>query len=48
MIRSLAAVALTLAVTGCPDDPKNPERLWLALRGSETMVQLVPAEPEPF
>lgn len=39
-----------LALAGCPDDPQNPNppRLWLALMGSETMVQLQPVEPLPY
>jgi hypothetical protein len=47
-------LALTLPALGliasCPSDPDpvNPERLYLALLINETMVQLVPEEPEPF
>ena len=40
-----------IALVGCssgPEDPPNPERLWLALDGSEIQVRLVPEEPDPF
>ncbi len=43
-----AACALAL-LAACPgDDGRNPDRLYLAPRGSETSVQLVDHEPEPF
>jgi hypothetical protein len=49
MIRaaSIASVALLAA---CPDNsPKgNPPILWLAPYMSETKVQLVGSEPEPY
>ena len=34
----------------CPDDAPatNPDKLWLALDGSEVQVKLVPVEPVPF
>ncbi len=39
----------TLLVAGCSDpSPSNPDKLWLALMGSERAVQLVPDEPDPF
>jgi len=37
-----------LAGTGCPNDPSNPNVLWLALDGSETNVRLIASEPQPF
>jgi hypothetical protein len=46
-----AAVLLAIALGGCSENaspPKNPDRLWLALDGSETDVRLVPAEPPPY
>jgi hypothetical protein len=43
----LVALAAPL-LAACPSDPKNPPTLWLALQGSETDVQLVDQEPEPF
>jgi len=46
------ATAAVVALAGCPGpDPlpdNNPPRLWLALRGSETQVQLVDHEPLPY
>ena len=51
MKRALWFIAPAL-LAGCPGDDAppaaNPERLWLALDGNETMVRLVPEEPEPF
>ncbi len=46
---ALALPALGL-IAACPGDPEptNPERLYLALLINETMVRLVPEEPEPF
>ncbi|MCB9562288.1 MAG: hypothetical protein H6708_17935 [Kofleriaceae bacterium] len=46
----LAILPLTVLLSACPDDPpaQNPPRLYLALLGGETMVQLVPEEPDPF
>ncbi|HVK85081.1 MAG TPA: hypothetical protein VM513_13285 [Kofleriaceae bacterium] len=47
-MRSLAALAL-LGLAACPaDDAANPERLWLALDGSELQVRLIDYEPPPF
>jgi hypothetical protein len=51
--RRASRLALVLAVAAfaaaCPgSEPDNPPRLWLALDGSQTMVRLVPYEPEPF
>ena len=47
-----AVVAASVSLGGCPGpDPlpdNNPPRLWLALRGSETQVQLVDHEPLPY
>jgi hypothetical protein len=45
-----AGLACALAlVAACPgDDGGNPDRLYLALLNSETSVQLVDHEPEPF
>jgi hypothetical protein len=45
-----AAFALAVVVlAGCPgEDARNPPKLWLALRGSERVVQLVEVEPDPF
>lgn len=44
----LFAPALLAACPGDDAPLANAERLWLALDGSETMVRLVPQEPEPF
>jgi hypothetical protein len=44
----LFAPALLAACPGDDAPPGNPDRLWLALDGNETMVRLVPEEPEPF
>ncbi|HKE18373.1 MAG TPA: hypothetical protein VKB80_26025 [Kofleriaceae bacterium] len=42
------AGALALAGCGGGDGGGNPERLYLAPRGSEVNVQLVGDEPDPF
>jgi hypothetical protein len=50
-VKRSIALLLPLVLAGCPDDdpgPKNPRQVWLALMGSETMVQLIPYEPDPF
>jgi hypothetical protein len=45
----LALLGLSaLACSSGPEDPPNPERLWLALDGSEIEVRLLPEEPDPF
>ena len=49
----LGLATLALLSTGCPggdDDPggANPDKLWLALDGSEVQVKLVGIEPHPF
>jgi hypothetical protein len=50
--RPLLLIALAPWLAACSDDAPppspNPDRLWLALQGGETMVQLQPEEPEPF
>ena len=45
-----SAVLLVAAVTllGCSDPPKNPDKVWLWLLGSEIEVQLIANEPAPF
>lgn len=45
---ALACLALTAAA--CSDDAPatNPDKLWLALDGSEVQVRLVSVEPVPF
>lgn len=49
MTRSLALAAAVTLLSGCSDSADgNPPRLWLALLGGETMVQLVPNEPDPY
>ena len=51
MRRHLPVLLAPFVLAGCPgpDEPKNPARLWLALVGNnETVVQLVPEEPEPY
>ena len=44
------AFIAVFGLAGCPDPAPtgNPARLWLALDGSETMVRLVPEEPDPY
>lgn len=45
---SLLALA---ALAGCSDDSQtrhNPDKLWLALDGTEVQVRLVGVEPQPF
>jgi hypothetical protein len=51
--RPLLLIAMAPWLAACPGDdapppPANPPRLWLALQGGETMVQLQPEEPDPF
>jgi hypothetical protein len=49
-VRRLLLVAVALGA-GCGDDGGGgawPDRLYLALRGGETAVQLAEEEPEPF
>jgi hypothetical protein len=49
-MRRLTPLLAVLPLAGCPgpDPDTNPPRLWLALNGNETMVRLVPEEPEPY
>lgn len=51
MIKPVAAAAI-FAFAACSDDappaPRNPDKLWLGLDGSEIQVKLVPVEPDPF
>lgn len=45
------ALVLPFLLAACGDDAPpatNPPRLWLYLDGTETMVRLVPEEPDPF
>jgi hypothetical protein len=45
----LALASLAALATGCPSSPSgNASVLWLAPYMSETRVQLVDAEPEPY
>lgn len=51
LLVSIFAVGPALLVACSDDAPppaENPPRLWLALDGTETMVRLIPVEPEPF
>lgn len=51
LLSPLALAASLVTLAGCPDpEPThmNPPRLWLALMGSETRVQLQPVEPLPY
>lgn len=45
MKRYLPMLAL---LAGCPSDPSNPSRLWLAENGVETAVKLQDTEPTPY
>jgi hypothetical protein len=49
---ALASLAASISLSGaCSDDAPpdgNPDRLWLALDGSEVEVKLSPVEPPPF
>jgi hypothetical protein len=47
-MRRFTLILLPLAACSGPDPDTNPARLWLALNGNETMVRLVPEEPEPY
>jgi hypothetical protein len=51
-VRNAAFIALgAVLMIGCGDDDGGsaaPDRLYLALLGSELSVQLVEREPEPF
>jgi len=48
-MKRLACLAV-LAAAACADDAPatNPDKLWLALDGTEGQVKLVPFEPVPF
>jgi hypothetical protein len=50
--RFLVLATLAGALAACSDDAQpdgpNPDRLWLALDGSEVEVKLSPVEPPPF
>ncbi len=51
MMRRTPLLFAPLLLAACPQDPppeRNPARLWLALNGTETMVRLVPLEPDPY
>lgn len=41
---------LAVVVAACSDDAPvtNPDKLWLALDGTEVQVKLVAIEPVPF
>jgi hypothetical protein len=46
---SRLVVAALLLLAGCgPSGPRNPPKLFIALNGSESMLKLVPVEPDPF
>ena len=45
----LLLAVLAPAAAACSDPAaQNPDKLWLALMGSERAVQLVGEEPDPF
>ena len=44
----LLVPAAVLLLAACPGPDSNPSRLWLALNGSEVVIQLVGTEPQPF
>jgi hypothetical protein len=46
----LASLVVLATLAGCPgEDPKNPDRVWIALQGgSERRLQLVAFEPDPY
>jgi hypothetical protein len=50
MTRSKLLPLACLAVIACSDDAPegNPDKVWLYLDGSETQVQLVAFEPDPY
>lgn len=49
-MRPLPILLAPLLLAACPgpDEVFNPPRLWLYLDGTETMVRLVPQEPQPY
>ena len=47
-MKLFAPPLLLLLLGACPSDDENPERLWLALDGTETQVRLVDFEPTPY
>ena len=49
-MRSLLLVASLACAAACSDDApaRNPDKLWLALDGSEVAVRLIGVEPQPF
>jgi hypothetical protein len=45
------AIAWCAVAAACSDDvapAHNPDKLWLALDGTEVQVKLVASEPQPF
>jgi hypothetical protein len=51
MTKLSALVLVTATLAGCSDDvqpSRNPDKVWLALDGSEVQVRLIPVEPPPF
>ena len=53
MVEGLTAmkprVLLAIVLAGCPSEPSgNPDTLWLAPYQSETRVELIDHEPDPF
>lgn len=51
MTRTTALALATFALAACADDAppvRNPNKVWLALDGSEIQVRLIDSEPPPF
>jgi len=49
MSRPLVALLFAAALAACgPSGPRNPPQLYITLNGSESMIKLVPVEPNPF
>jgi hypothetical protein len=45
----IASLLVVAAALSCgPSGPRNPPKLFIALNGSESMIKLVPVEPNPF
>jgi hypothetical protein len=43
-----APIAMLVVLAGCPNDERNPDRLYFAPDGSETRLKLQEDQPPPW